>query len=311
MFTSLPLTALRTFESAARLHSFKAAANELLVTPTAVSHQIKRLERQLGVALFRRIPRGVELTEPGERLFRSLHGALLDISHAIESLRPQPSPAGLLLTTTHSFAALWLIPRLGRFRRAHPELRLRLDTSPAPIDLQQDASVDVAIRYGTKSPSELYLAGRLSETFGVYCAPQAVPDAGCSPSALITVRWGDSTLYETGWQAWCETAGVGWLADDTQVVAYEEENYAMQAAIAGQGMVLASSIMVSDSVRHGLLVPYRPEMRVPGANYLALCKPGRERHPPVRAFLDWLAAEFRAEWAERPSDAIGADEPAR
>lgn len=295
MFTSLPLNALRTFESAARLHSFKAAADELRVTPTAVSHQIKRLEHQLGVALFRRIPRGVELTAPGERLFCSLHGALLDITHAIESLRPRPSPAELLVTTTHSFAALWLVPRLGRFRRIHPELSLRLDTGPTPIDLQQDASVDVAIRYDTKRPVDLYLAGCLTETFGVYCSPQILPEVGVSLPTLITVCWEDSTLYETGWQAWCEAAGVDWLQDGIEQYAFEEESYALQAAIAGQGMVLASSIMVSDSVRHGLLVPYRPEVRVPGASYMALCKPGRERHPPVRAFLGWLAEEFRVE----------------
>lgn len=294
MFGSLPLAALRTFESAARLHSFKAAAAELAVTPTAVSHQVKRLEHQLGVALFRRVPRGVELTEQGERLFHSLHGALLDISHTIESLRPQPSPARLLLTTTQSFAALWLIPRLGRFHRAHPGLSLRLDTSPVPIDLQQDASVDVAIRYGLGDYPGLYCAGSLSETFGVYCAPQVVPAARRSPAAVIIVRWRNSMLYEESWQQWCEAAGVNWLHDGTPVQSYEEENYALQAAISGQGVTLASSVMASESVRNGLLVPYRQEVRVPGASYTALCRPGRERHPPVRAFLDWLIEEFHA-----------------
>ncbi|MCC5809264.1 MAG: LysR family transcriptional regulator [Ectothiorhodospiraceae bacterium] len=295
MFGSLPLAALRTFESAARLHSFKAAAEELAVTPTAVSHQVRRLEQQLGVALFRRVARGVEVTAAGERLFRSLHSALLDISHTVHSLRPQPDPAGLLVTTTHSFAALWLVSRLGRFYRRHPELSLRLDTTPAPLDLQQDASVDVAIRYGDKPYTGLHQACRLTERFGTYCAPQSLPSGRQPPMALLTVRWPNSTLYDQAWERWCRAADVGWFVDDIPVHAYDEENYALQAAIAGQGMVLASSILVSDTVRNGLLIPYRPEVQIPGASYTALCKPGRDRHPPVRAFLDWLTEELQAE----------------
>ncbi len=294
MFGSLPLAALRTFESAARLHSFKAAAEELAVTPTAISHQIRRLEQQLGVALFRRVPRGVELTAAGERLFRSLHGALLDISHAVHSLRPRPDPAALVVTTTQSFAALWLVPRLGRFHRRHPELRLRLDTNPAPVDLQQDASVDVAIRYGDRAYPDLHEVCCLAECFGVYGAPGAAPAGRQSPALLLTVRWQQSALYDQAWERWCDEAGVGWLVDGTPVRAYEEENHALQAAIAGQGVVLASSILVSDPVRNGLLHPCRPEIQVPGARYTALCQPGRERHPPVRAFLDWLAEEMQA-----------------
>ncbi|RFA26598.1 LysR family transcriptional regulator [Alkalilimnicola ehrlichii] len=292
MFGSLPLAALRTFESAARLRSFKAAAEDLAVTPTAVSHQVRRLEQQLGVALFRRVARGVEVTEAGERLFRSLHGALLDISHAFHSLRPQPDPAGLVITTTHSFAALWLVPRLGRFYRRHPELSLRLDTNPAPLDLQQDASVDVAIRYGDKEYPDLHQVGGLAESFGAYCAPQLAPAGKQLPAALLTVRWHNSMLYDRAWERWCLAAGADWLSDSMPVHAYEEENYALQAAIAGQGMVLASSILVSDTLRNGLLIAYRPEVQVPGARYTVLCKPGRERHPPVRAFLDWLREEL-------------------
>lgn len=115
MFASLPVTALRAFEAAARLRSFKAAAAELAVTPTAVSHQIKALERHAGVALFDRVPQGVRLTDAGARLFASAHGALLDIAQTLDALRPASAAGALTLSTTHSFAALWLVPRLGRF----------------------------------------------------------------------------------------------------------------------------------------------------------------------------------------------------
>src|SRR6478752_5231108 len=141
MFATLPVTALRTFEAAARLRSFKLAAAELSVTPTAVSHQIKALERHVGCALFERVPRGVRLTDKGARLFAGVHGALLDVAQTLDALRPAPESGALTVSTTHSFAALWLVPRLGRFHEVYPQYQLRLDTSPDPVDLLQDASV--------------------------------------------------------------------------------------------------------------------------------------------------------------------------
>lgn len=294
MFATLPVTALRTFEAAARLRSFKLAAAELSVTPTAVSHQIKALERHVGCALFDRVPRGVRLTDKGARLFAGVHGALLDVAQTLDALRPAPASGALTVSTTHSFAALWLVPRLGRFHEAHPQYQLRLDASPDPVDLLQDASVDVAIRYSQQRYPALHAACALREWFGVYGAPAQVARAGRRAPALVTVRWRDSELYEQGWQAWCEAAGLPAWRRPAAEHAYVEEHYALQAAIAGQGLVLASSVMVSDSVAAGTLAPYRPEIRVPGSAYTALCAPGRERHPPVRAFLAWLRKEFRA-----------------
>ncbi len=297
MFATLPVTALRTFEAAARLRSFKLAAAELAVTPTAVSHQIKALERHVGFALFERAPRSVRLTDKGARLFISVHGALLDIAQTLDGLRPEPASGALTLSTTHSFAALWLVPRLGHFRVAFPQYQLNLQTSAEPIDLLQDASVDVAVRYSRLDYPALHTACTLPEWFGVYGAPafvaQLEKDASKQAPALVTVRWRDSDLYEQGWLAWCQAAGLPGWREPSAVHAYAEEHYALQAAIAGQGVVLASSVMVSDSVRAGTLAAYLPTVRVPGAAYTALCAPGRERHPPVKAFLAWLTREFQ------------------
>ncbi|OXC88475.1 LysR family transcriptional regulator, partial [Achromobacter sp. KAs 3-5] len=174
MFATLPVTALRTFESAARLRSFKLAAAELSVTPTAVSHQVKALERHVGCALFDRVPRGVRLTDQGARLFAGVHGALLDVAQTLDALRPAPESGALTVSTTHSFAALWLVPRLGRFHEAYPQYQLRLDTSPDPVDLLKDASVDVAIRYSRARYPALHAACALPEWFGVYGAPAQV-----------------------------------------------------------------------------------------------------------------------------------------
>jgi len=298
MFASLPVTALRAFEAAARLRSFKLAAAELSVTPTAVSHQIKALERQAGCALFDRVPRGVRLTDKGARLFVSVHGGLLDIAQTLDALRPAPASGALTVSTTHSFAALWLVPRLGRFYQAFPQYQLNLNASAEPVDLLQDASVDVAVRYSSHTYPALHTACVLQEWFGVYGAPALLAHMGKRSAhrapALVTVRWRDSELYEQGWQAWCGAAGLPAWRKPSAVHAYAEEHYALQAAIAGQGLVLASSVMVSDSVGAGTLAAVRPDVRVPGSAYTALCAPGRERHPPVKAFLGWLSQEFQA-----------------
>ncbi len=291
MFAPLPLTALRTFESASRLLSFKAAAQELSVTPTAVSHQIRSLETWLGVQLFERLPRQVRLTEGGERLFHSVHGALLDVAQSLDTLRPQRSAGHLTVSTTPAFAALWLVPRLGRFYSAHPDINLRLDTQCEVIDLQQDASVDLAIRYSLGDYPNLYGQCLFDEAFAVYGSPEQVALAATRAPTLISVRWHNSQLYALGWQAWCEKAAETWLTHAAQLREYDEEHYALQAAIAGQGLVLASNILVSESVATGLLVPYRPQISVDGAGYSALCVPGRERHPPVRAFFQWVREE--------------------
>ncbi|MFD4840989.1 LysR substrate-binding domain-containing protein [Achromobacter sp. NPDC058515] len=294
MFATLPVTALRTFEAAARLRSFKLAAAELSVTPTAVSHQVRALERHVGCALFDRVPRGVRLTDKGARLFAGVHGALLDVAQTLDALRPAPAAGTLTVSTTHSFAALWLVPRLGRFHQAYPQYRLSLNASAEPVDLLQDASVDVAIRYSRQRYPALHAACVLPEWFGVYGAPAQVAQAGRRVPALVTVRWRDSALYDEGWREWCEAAGLPAWRRPAAEHAYEEEHYALQAAIAGQGLVLASSVMASDSVGAGTLAAYRPEVRVAGSAYTALCAPGRERHPPVKAFLAWLRKEFRA-----------------
>lgn len=291
MFAGLPLTALRAFESAARQLSFKAAAQELAVTPTAVSHQIKSLEGWLGVPLFERLPRRVRLTPCGERLFNSLHGALLDVAQAVDQLRPQPHAGSLTLSTTPAFAALWLIPRLGRFYAEHPNINLRLDTSTALLDLHQDASIDLVIRYGPGHYPSLYTQCLLDDCFAAYGSPALVASLGETTPTLITVRWRSLVFHEMSWQTWCQAANEESLLANATQREYEEEQYAIQAAIAGQGLMLASSILVSQSIDSGLLVPYRPEINMPGHGFSMLCVPGRERHPPVKAFFDWLRRE--------------------
>ncbi len=197
MFANLPLNALRAFEAAARLLSFKAAAAELSVTPTAVSHQIRSLETWLGLVLFERLPRQVRLTDGGQRLFHSLHGALLEVAQSVDTLRPQRSNSHLTLSTTAAFAALWLVPRLGRFYARHPNINVRLDTHCEVIDLHQDASVDLVVRYSLDAYPNLYGMCLFDESFGVYGSPEQVALAARQVPTLISVHWHNSSCTPT------------------------------------------------------------------------------------------------------------------
>ena len=160
------------------------------------------------------------------------------------------------VSTTAAFAALWLVPRLGRFYARHPGISLRLDTQCEVVDLQQDASIDVAIRYSQEGYLDLHGLCLFDERFAVYGSPQQVALARQQAPTLISVHWRNSRLYADGWQAWCAQAGESWFDDAPLIRSYDEEQYALQAAIAGQGLVLASDILVSQSVASGLLQPY-------------------------------------------------------
>ncbi|CAN7646110.1 LysR substrate-binding domain-containing protein [Pseudomonas brassicacearum] len=288
MFAKLPLTALRGFESAARLGSFKAAAQELNVSPAAISHQVKSLEAFLGVRLFERSSQSVRLSADGERLQPFMHRALLDIQHGLQVLSPPCAAQSLVVSTTPAFASLWLIPRLGDFHRLHPEIDVRLHTNNDVVDLQRDASIDLTIRALFTPDPQLFEQPLLDEYFGVYCRPGWQPPAAGSPVELIDVPWLSSAKVAIDWPAWCAKAGtLGWL-ENPRFRHYDEEQHALQAAIAGHGLVLASNVLVTEAVARGELVEYRPEVRLAGARYTVVCVPGRERQMEVRAFSEWL-----------------------
>ncbi|KAB0633499.1 LysR family transcriptional regulator [Burkholderia stagnalis] len=292
MFSKLPLTALRVFESSARLGTFKAAAHELSVTPAAVSHQIKSLESRLGVLLFERGASGVRLTDDGARLFRVCHDALLDLSRGLDTVRPAPAERTLVLTTTPAFAAMWLIPRLGRFRQVDPQLHIKVETGNALVDLERDARVDLAIRATSRDFPALFEHALIDEYFGAYAAAGFDAHRADGPPDLIEIAWETAAPMAVNWQSWCRAAGrTAWLPRAV-FRHYDDEHYALQAVLHGQGIVLASSVLVAEHVERGALVPIEPSVRLGGARYVALCRPGRERQPQVRRFLDWLDGEL-------------------
>ncbi|WP_434557366.1 LysR substrate-binding domain-containing protein [Pseudomonas sp. Z4-20] len=291
MFAKLPLTALRGFESAARLGSFKAAAQELNISAAAISHQIKNLETLLGVRLFERSSQSVRLSVDGERLHTYVHRALLDIQQGLQVLSPSCVAQSLVVSTTPAFASLWLIPRLGGFYRLHPDISVRLHSSNEVVDLRRDASIDLAIRALFKPDPQLVEQPLLDEYFGVYCRPDWQPPATGAPVELIDVPWLSSSAVTVDWPAWCAKAGIGDWLESARLRRYDEEQHALQAAIVGHGLVLASQVLVAEAVARGQLIAYRPEIRLAGARYTLVCVPGRERQPAVRAFSEWLLAQ--------------------
>jgi len=290
MFSKIPLTSLRSFESAARLSSFKAAAIELFVTPSAISHQVKSLENWLGLLLFERVAKGVNLTTEGLDLYNKIHQYFSSINQCLSQLRSQADNNAITITTTHAFASLWLIPRIGDFYRSHPTIQVKIITSNTQVDLHRDASIDVAIRSVFKEAADIYQVHLMDENFLAY-APFRTPLSGETKRQLINVHWEADSHNPFDWTTWCRAAGHDdWLADAT-FREYDDEHHALQAATSGYGMVLASDVLAFNSVIRGVLTPYKPEVKLTGAHYVSACVPGKERNPPVRYFLDWLSKE--------------------
>ena len=290
MFARLPSpAALRTFEAAARLGSFKRAAEDLSVTPAAVSHQIRTLEKLIGTALFVRNTRAVELTTQGERLAPALHSAFLLIRDAVEDI--QAAETVLTVSTTPAFATLRLVPRLPDFYARHPGVSVQIEASTAAVDLRRDRRVDVAIRYGVGPYEGLHAVPLMGEQFGVYCAPAAV-DRFSDPcvSPLFETHWREKVLQDVSWAHWLAAAGLDPSAAGPRVTSFPEEHYVLQAAIAGQGLALASSILAQDFVLAGLLVLLHPETALAGSGYTLLCMSDRVQATKTRRFLEWAAA---------------------
>ncbi|WP_373046220.1 LysR substrate-binding domain-containing protein [Vulgatibacter sp.] len=284
-------SALRTFDAAARLASFKEAARELHVTPTAVSHQIRALEVQIGVALFVRRTRAVELTEAGARLASATRGAFQQIEDALETIVEAENV--LTVSTTPAFAALWLVPRLAAFERRFPQLRVRIDAATTPVDLARDRRIDLAIRYGV--PGQVRLPSRLlvEERLGAYGAPAYLEQlAGFDAAALLETEWQREGLPGRSWAMWAEAAGLSGGGLARRVRRFGDEHHAVQAALVGQGLFLGSELLVADVVARGWLVRYRPEVSIPGLAYTAVWGAAGVPSRKVERFVDWLADEL-------------------
>src|SRR4051812_14711581 len=295
-----PLNAVRAFEAASRHASFQAAADELAVTPGAVAQQIKSLEQWFGLPLFRRLPsKGVALTPSGQRYAAVVSQLLDDLADATARLVGQDNANILTVSTVPSFASQWLIPRLGRFRQAHPGIDVRVIASNGLTDFARE-DVDVVVRWGRGHYPGLWSELLLEETFFPVCSPDLVHHPEHPLLSLEDLKH-HTLLHEESeplfkgspdWQRWLAIAGATDI-DARRGPRFTHTYLALQAAAAGQGVALVTSVLIGEDLTTGRLVrPFGPEVQGP-YNYHLACLPEELDLPKVEAFRRWIEGEAR------------------
>jgi LysR family glycine cleavage system transcriptional activator len=289
-----PLSALRTFEAAARHLSFTRAAEELHVTQAAVSHQIRALEDHLGVRLFRRLNRRLLLTDEGQLLVPSVRRAFDELVAGVERVRAHGSGGSLSISTTPSIAASWLAGRLGRFQALHPAFEIRLMATPRLVDFAREG-IDCGIRYGFGDWPGLQAVRLFEASLLPFCSPSLLdgPHPLRGPADLVY-----HTLLHTldamdDWRLWLRAAGVQGV-DPERGPKFDSMPLALQAAISGAGVAIGSGALVAEDLAAGRLIrPFDLELPSECAYYFVVPEASGDQ-PKIRAFRDWLVAEVRA-----------------
>ncbi len=282
------LSALRSFEAAARLQSFKLAAEELSVSATSISHQVRALEETLEVRLFLRKTRAVELTQEGRILLQATGNGFDTIAAGVERLRREQRRS-VTLSTTPSFAARWLVPRLASFNAGHPDIALNIQASNSPVDLAGGAA-DLAVRGGGGHFTGLHARRLLQAGFAPVASPRLklrkASDVARHP--LIHFDWQRGLKSAITWDKWAKAAGV--MLDVSAGARFSEESHAVQAAIAGQGVVLTALPLVREEISMGLLeAPVGPVLG--GFDFYVVRPEGDDPRDEVRAVEAWLLAQ--------------------
>lgn len=291
-----PLSALRAFEAAARLKSFSKAASELNVTPAAISHQIHALEADLGISLFHRLSRSIELTASARLLLPGLSDAFAGIQTAVRRLRAHNDTGTLTITASPSIAAKWLVLRLHRFQTQHPDIDVRISTTDNVVDLTK-GEFDIAIRYGTGHYPGLAVELLLQNEVFPACSPRLL-EAGpplrtpddLRHHALIHDQAVDRDPLAPTWPMWLKAAGVGGIAAASGLT-FSVGYMALDAAIAGHGVVLAYSTIAAADLAAARLVRLFSLALPDLFAYYIVTAPGALERPKVRAFRDWLRQE--------------------
>lgn len=295
-----PLSELRAFDAAARHLSFKKAAEELGVTPTAITHQMKLLEQYCGRPLFRRWPRPIVLTDAGSRLFSVVRDGLDSFSDALATIRESADQRPLKVSTTNAFAGRWLVPRLPVWRRAHPSLALEVVGTDDVLDLWNDEA-DVAIRYAHKAPIGLVTHELFRDRFYPICSPRLLEGSApiLRPSDLLRHQlihciWPSWNLEAPTWRRWSWTARAVDPAfpemTETGSMNFREELHAIEAVIAGQGISILSDIVVGRELASGLLIKAL-DLAIPGLGFYIVHRPDHPRQRAIEAFRGWINSE--------------------
>jgi LysR family glycine cleavage system transcriptional activator len=293
-----PLIELRAFDAAARHLSFRKAATELGVTPTAISHQIRLLERYCGCALFRRRPRPLSLTDAGAALFPAVRSGLETFAAAIAGIKNIDERQLLRVTTTNAFASRWLVPRLPAWRKLYPEAPLEVIGNDSVLDLSAGDS-DVAIRYATRrtAPTDGVAEELLSDTYWPLCSPQLLSSrdlkrpADLKAHVLVHVYWAPGDRDPPTWQRWLAAARRNWRhvpeLKELQHLSFREEFHAIEAVIAGQGIGIFSDVVVARELAAGTLVKAF-ERSLPGYSFYIVRRFAHPRERTIKKFITWV-----------------------
>jgi LysR family transcriptional regulator, glycine cleavage system transcriptional activator len=288
------LDRFRTFEVAARHLSFTKAAQELFVTQAAVSQQIRQLEDQLGFKLFHRLTRKLALTEEGAKLAHTTREALNSIYRTIDDIKQDAETGSITISTIPSFAVLWLIPRLGQFRKSHPGIQLNIHSDERIIDLNE-YKVDLAIRAGKGNYPGLEVTLLMKENIFPVCSPSLLQ--GDKPLKTIKDIYNHEILQdevqwrldeeETDWYVWLKAAGITDI-DTFAGASFSNSIMALQAAAAGLGIAMCRSSLIGDDLETGRLVkPFDFKVESPVSYYIVYLKEHSQK-PKIKAVTQWL-----------------------
>jgi LysR family glycine cleavage system transcriptional activator len=285
-----PLNTLPCFEAAARLLNFSKAADELSVTPGAISRAIKHLEDQLGVQLFERETRSVRLTTVGEPYARAVRDVLEQLAAATAMATTRRSESTLNVTTSDGFAGRWLVPRLYRFHRAHGDIDVRVATTGKLTNFRGDG-IDIAVRYGGGNYPGLTSEFLTDEEVFPVCSPRLLKGAHAlrKPEDLKHHRLIRDT-YPIDWAAWLSSAGVKGV-NPRKGLTFDSYTFAVDAAVKGEGVALGRTMLVGDDLAAGRLVrPFKHTLKGV-ASFYVVYPPEAIRQRKVRVFRDWLFSE--------------------
>jgi LysR family glycine cleavage system transcriptional activator len=291
-----PLNALRAFEAAARHLSFTRAAEELHVTPAAISHQIKALEDYCGAPLFRRMTRSLLLTDQGQAALPVLREGFDMLAVASQQMAQPRDDHVLTVSAAPSIAAKWLVTRLERFRVKQPDIDVRLDTTDRLTDFDRDG-VDLVIRYGAGNYPDLHVEPLFPTAVFPVCSPDLLkgPRPLREPNdlaghTLLHVDWSSQSVTWPVWRMWLLAAGTEGV-DPERGPRFNDAGLILQTAIAGQGVALSADVLAADDLAAGRLV--RPfELSVPvDFGYYIVCLKEKAENPKVAAFAAWLHEE--------------------
>lgn len=307
-----PLTALRAFEAAARHMSFAKAADELFVTPAALSYQIKSLETELGTQLFHRLNRAVSLTEAGRALAPGTADAFASLTAAWRNALRLQNNTVLTVTAGPAFTSKWLAPRMYEFAQEHPEVELRFAAGLRIADFDRD-EVDVAIRFSVDAPKDLHSEPLIDE----WLTPMMTPALAAqieTPADLVnhTLIHDDSIAFvpqPCDWVAWARESGTA--LDTDHGPRFSQADHALDAAMSGAGIVLGRVSLATRALESGRLVaPFKLGL-ITKAKFRFVCPKGHETKPNVAAFRNWMFREIgtsRAFEAGRQLIKVGAGE---